>query len=677
MAEARGGADPIGVLARGAMQAKGGGGPGVYVEHQFAVTEVPLQDGKCLCQNGDPIQSETVVEFAYLPSEKGEGGGVWVPLRVRHDKTALYRTTRSIAGAANDYHIARSVMASILDPVTMGMLLGTERVGGGGGPQAQGSGASAAASEAGVPLYYNRDTSRGNLATLPMLDFHNHWVKNHSLISHLRAAGAKKVLDVACGKGGDLFKYVNTGCRVVVGVDIAPDNLLNPDDGAYARLAEMRTRQKDGAASAGVTAVFLQMDCSNPLEAEYNTATGQLRDINGAALGFVQETRVPRSLAPFYRIATGGFDAACCMFGVHYFFAGPQDLDTLGATLRSRVERGGLLLLTFMDGEQVDRLFERAGSMTVRGQKDGKTIWSIGKHYDALSEDPLQNYGKSIDVYVESINQTVPEYLVDPRLLTKVLEAHEFEPLPKAAAKKLGFPGDTGLFGDLIEAMASSPAAARGAEKVAGALSMSADEKRFSFLNRMGVQAIETELDDYSNWVVMWSTVYLVVLTVLYSFIYDWVRRMERSCPCSAGWERDFIRVFPLASLVFNLVMVLFVNMVLVSGSTVVRTVATILNFLSVGSFVGWAVYAWALYRFVQKARSGGCICATEPRVFHIAVWTLVGQGCHMLVSILFGVLIILFMNDVRRQYVVNVLKSMVPGNKAGSSRRIRHYQRD
>lgn len=476
MAEARGGSDPIGVLSRG--QAGGGAGA-AYVEHQFAVTEVPMEGGKCVCQNGDPIQSDTVVEFSYQPAEGG--GGKWVPLRVRHDKTALYRTTRSIAGAANDYHIARNVMASILDPVSMAMLLGTDT-----------SAGTSSATAGAEPVYYNRDTARSNLATLPMLNFHNHWVKNHSLIWHLRAAGAKKVLDIACGKGGDLFKYVNAGCRVVVGIDISPDNLLNPDDGAYARLAEMRSRQRDAGSS--ITAVFLQMDCGKPLEAEHMTASGQLRDINSAALGFVPETRVPRSLAPFYKIATGGFDAACCMFGIHYFFEKPESLDTLAATLRSRVKRGGLLLLTFMDGAEVDRLLARAGSLVASGKKDGKVIWSIAKRYDALSEDPLENYGKSIDVFVESINQTLPEYLVDPRLLRKVLEAHEFQPLSKESAKKLGFASDTGLFGDLFEAMASSAAARGGgggggasAEKVQSALGMSADERRFSFLNRWAV----------------------------------------------------------------------------------------------------------------------------------------------------------------------------------------------
>lgn len=189
----------------------------------------------------------------------------------------------------------------------------------------------------------------------------------------------------------------------------------------------------------------------------------------------------------------------------------------------------------------------------------------------------------------------------------------------------------------------------------------------------MGIRAIESDIADFSNWLVLWSVLYLVTLSVLYAFIYNWIRRMERTCPCSAGWHRNFIKAFPLAALIFNLAMVLIVSMVLVSGSTIVRMAATVLNFLSVGSFAGWAVYTYALYKFTQQARSGGCICATSPRGYRIAVWTLAGQACHMVVSMLFGILVLMVMNDVRRQYVVNILQKIVPG----SSGRILHYKRD
>jgi hypothetical protein len=209
-----------------------------------------------------------------------------------------------------------------------------------------------------------------------------------------------------------------------------------------------------------------------------------LREITEAAMGFVPATKVARTLAPYYGLGAGTFDAVSLQFAIHYFFRDEAALEALCTTVKSRLRKGGVFMATFMDGDEVVKLLTRAGAPSVRGKKDGKIIWSITKQFDAYSFDtPESNYGKQIDVFVESINQTLPEYLVDFQLLTRVLGRHNLVPIDEPLRRRVKLRSHTGLFGelykDLVAEGQSAPAKAAAALK-----DMTAEEKRFSFLNR-------------------------------------------------------------------------------------------------------------------------------------------------------------------------------------------------
>ena len=47
----------------------------------------------------------------------------------------------------------------------------------------------------------------------------NNWVKSVLIGKHIRSNGA--VLDLACGKGGDMLKFQAGKCTLYVGIDIA------------------------------------------------------------------------------------------------------------------------------------------------------------------------------------------------------------------------------------------------------------------------------------------------------------------------------------------------------------------------------------------------------------------------------------------------------------------------
>jgi len=76
---------------------------------------------------------------------------------------------------------------------------------------------------------YNRRTnqdrnSRNNSPIKPLRDFNN-WIKK--VLIHKYVPTKSVVLDLCCGKGGDLFKYHFRNVKSVVGVDIARSSLLD------------------------------------------------------------------------------------------------------------------------------------------------------------------------------------------------------------------------------------------------------------------------------------------------------------------------------------------------------------------------------------------------------------------------------------------------------------------
>jgi hypothetical protein len=267
----------------------------------------------------------------------------------------------------------------------------------------------------------------------------------------------------------------------MVGVDSNEDNLLNPEAGAYARLAAMRAREPRRL--AGRTVVFLQWDCTKPLESGYDAPVVHdkaLLAVGRTALAHFEKTRVPRGLGHLFSVAgPGRFDAATAMFCLHYFFGAPASAAAVLDAVATRLGRGGVFVACFMDGQRVDELLRRSGKGRVaRGEAPGgRLMWELTARYDALDDEPTKNFGKTVDVFVESINRVVPENLVDPRLLARLMADRGMAPHALIGGASTGTFDE--LHATLLSAGAAAPAAAVDAAKL-----MTDQHKAFSFLNR-------------------------------------------------------------------------------------------------------------------------------------------------------------------------------------------------
>jgi hypothetical protein len=117
---------------------------------------------------------------------------------------------------------------------------------------------------------------------------------------------------------------------------------------------------------------------------------------------------------------------------------------------------------------------------------DDKKVWSVTKDYDSVSfSDDDSSLGYQISVYQDSINQTLPEYLVNFDFLVLTMEKYGFTLVTRAEAKTLGLPEGSGMFIELYNNMMDNIRRDPKSTKDYGyAPDMTKYEKDISFLNR-------------------------------------------------------------------------------------------------------------------------------------------------------------------------------------------------
>jgi mRNA (guanine-N7-)-methyltransferase len=426
--------------------------------------------------SNEPIQDRSIVEMRYDPSR--EPGWRWIPTRIRHDKTerliraSLKKGPIKYSGMMNDEGVANDVWDSIHNPVTESMIRsGNEE------PSEEESKIILKLQDTEVAKkYYERKAPKENISLIQgMLDFHNKYIKNEILLKRSLSGGNKHLLDLACGKGGDLFKWKFNGARYVVGVDTAGENITNPVDGAYKRYLD--AIMEFGYDRVPKMVFVIGNSSRNIVNGEAGS-TPEERDILRSVFGrFQPEGSVPKYvqnvMAGSYR---AGADVAACMFALHYFFENKVTLDGFIKNLSESVKIGGLFIGCCFDGDKVFNLLRTVekGRSKV-GKIEDTPIWTITKDYDKeelLPDD--DSIGLAIDVEFMSIGTTHKEYLVPFELLKKKLKGIGFELLDKKDLMELGLNTSTNTF-DVSYEMS---------QKGKRVFTIPDTVKEFSFLNR-------------------------------------------------------------------------------------------------------------------------------------------------------------------------------------------------
>jgi len=421
--------------------------------------------GEIRAENNDKIEDETIVEFRFDMKEKK-----WKPIRVREDKTKIFKKGE-FTKTANSLVVAVNIWRSINNPISREMITG-------GIDMKEGDDLEEAKKLEADDIYYSRSIPRKTLLSYNMITFHNIGI-NDMLFTKMKKGG--NVIEMACGQASDLHRWLNTGLRFVLGVDIVKDNIYNAKNGAYARVVReygKSFRQRGQEQVKFPDIAFAVGDCT----LDMRSGEAGMDEESKKLLKMIMKKDNKRYEEHYKNIVGRGadkFDAITCLFAIHYFFENKKKLEGFLNNVSSNLKVGGIFIATFMDGGSVEKIIEDEGGRIAEGRKiveDGSIpIWAIIKRF----ENDDDYYNRKVDIFIENTQRLIPEYLVNYEFLVKKalefdLEVVESELYSKTFEK---FKSNVNVDEDKQS----------GVDKIILELEKQDIQKRFSFLNRWAI----------------------------------------------------------------------------------------------------------------------------------------------------------------------------------------------
>jgi hypothetical protein len=411
--------------------------------------------------NSELIEDDTIVEFKFDKAKFDAGEIVqrcWIPIRNRPDKTAKYKRGEKMFG--NAYHTANSNWFSIHNAVTRDMICGLEPI-----PNI----------EISTEVYYNNAFKKTN--TEGLRSFHNAFVKK-TLIWSVSKPG-DKLIDYGCGKGGDLPKWIGRDLSFIFGIDFSKDNIQNRFDGACVRYLKNLKRHFKMP-----NALFVNGDCSKNIRSGDAVEGDINKEIIRAVFGQGDKTQFETHERIYESFGAGaaGFNVSSCQFAVHYFFKNTTTFHNFMRNVCECTAINGYFIGTCYDGHTIMKeLRPYSYNDGIQKYENHELICEIIKRYDTEEfEDESTCLGKEILVYQDSINQYLPEYLVNFRYLERMSGLYGFKLLSSEECKQLKIPASEGMFKTLFRLMENN----HNTSEYASALNMSDSERFVSFLNR-------------------------------------------------------------------------------------------------------------------------------------------------------------------------------------------------
>ena len=323
----------------------------------------------------------------------------------------------------NYYITANNVWNTIHNPITYDILCGKSKM---------------PTEEEVESKYYKVVLPRKSISTIQLQHFHNRYVKK-SLIEKVsnsfRKGSSIQVLDVCCGKGGDIPKWRDTlyGRKnsILIGIDKYSDNINNTQNGACIRYARYLEDYKKRHKSI-VPMDFLVGDLS------HNILDGSAFQIEKRSLKKyeflwkgVKEFDTQKEQSPLFSQRTNNFQIISCQFALHYFWSSIEVFNDFALNISSNLRDKGYFIGTCFDGHTVfEALSEIEQGSTITGEEDGNILWKIRKDYDdEVYMDTEKAFGLPITIFMPSITGTsggvssgIKEWLVNFRVMIDMLE---------------------------------------------------------------------------------------------------------------------------------------------------------------------------------------------------------------------------------------------------------------
>lgn len=369
------------------------------------------ENGYCRDIEGNIIQDKTVVEFYYNKNSKNKKMS-WTPIRTRNDKTENVQKYKKKYG--NNKLVAYKIWNSIVYPVLFEHLIklsnendyinelqfltksmkDIENI------------------ETDIDSAYYKENKELEALTKPQNDFHN-MIKTMLINQYIKPEfnNNKKVsvLDIGCGRGGEIYKYYNAHAKYVVGIEPSYDDLHNLSDSAIRRYIKLKNT-KPGVPPFN----FINASFTIPLTPEAQSKV--IRDTSDNNLKLIKDKFNGKNK----------YDVLSCQFAFHYFLGDKTSWDNTIDNINRTIADEGLLIITTFDGERVNKVLnENNGKYTLYISKNGEKILyhDIIRKYN--ENQKIFGIGNQIDVHISkfmSEGEYRPEYLVDRRFLIPELK---------------------------------------------------------------------------------------------------------------------------------------------------------------------------------------------------------------------------------------------------------------
>ena len=391
-------------------------------------TNVPVDfdTKKVICERDKlEIKDNDIVEMLYVKDEKNRM--IWKPLRIRTDKMEPQFFT-----------VANNVWSTIQNPVSSDFIRNNVDL-----------------------MEYKVDMDKDisnkyyvsevyNPITEPLRKLHN-YIKS-KLITGVCSSFRHgiSILDLSIGRGGDLNKYLarDSNAKFIMGMDLSTQV-----EDCCERYFKQRKDKPPGVFLIGNTSQNISSgDCFNGIEGDdVDSKISHSRNMLNILYNLRQP--VPKQYKNIQKKYNGlakrgnlpGFDVISSQFSLHYYFETRETFEGFMSNLLNNIAPNGYFIGTCYDGMRVFNTIK--DESLSYGDDEGNLIYSIQKMYETESFDFDEKntdnmFGQRIDVFMESIGQTLSEYLVNFDFLKYYMEKKGFSlvnvlPLVKNRYKNL------------------------------------------------------------------------------------------------------------------------------------------------------------------------------------------------------------------------------------------------
>jgi hypothetical protein len=236
-------------------------------------------------------------------------------------------------------------------------------------------------------------------------------------------------------------------------------------------------------------ALFVVGDSGLNIRSGQSFATEKDKEITKAVFGQGPKdvTVLGKGVYNQYGVGELGFNVSSCQFALHYFFKNKTTFHNFLRNVAECTKINGYFVGTCYDGKTVFNLLKSVkNDEGISIMKGGKKIYEVIKKYDQTGfPDEDMSLGYAINVFQESINQYIQEYLVNFDYFIRIMEDYGFVLATKEEVRNMNMPNGTGMFSELFTSMENE--IKRNPDSKANfkqAPFMSPEEKRISFMNR-------------------------------------------------------------------------------------------------------------------------------------------------------------------------------------------------